>query len=147
MRLFVVRCVVCCWCAMCWCWCWCVTLTLHPSTHHVYPVCTFKTSPCVPALRPQVLPRAGVVPVHTGTFCMYNTGVFSVPHRTTRTHHDHNDTQHKPTTTHADTDRATERDRERQREIERDRERRQRESERKRDKTREDETRQEGKRR
>ena len=31
-------------------------------------VCTFKTSPCVPAPRPHVLPHAGVVPVHTGTF-------------------------------------------------------------------------------
>ena len=31
-------------------------------------VCGFKTSPCVPAPRAHVLPHAGVVPVHTGTF-------------------------------------------------------------------------------
>ena len=31
-------------------------------------VCRFKTSPCVPAPRPHVLPHAGVVPVHTETF-------------------------------------------------------------------------------
>ena len=31
-------------------------------------VCRFKTSPCVPAPRPHVIPHAGVVPVHTGTF-------------------------------------------------------------------------------
>ena len=31
-------------------------------------VCRFKTFSCVPAPRPHVLPHAGVVPVHTGTF-------------------------------------------------------------------------------
>ena len=33
-------------------------------------VCTFETSPCVPAPRPHEVTLAGVVPVHTGTFWM-----------------------------------------------------------------------------
>ena len=32
------------------------------------PVCTFKTSPCVPAPRAHVSTHVRVVPVHTGTF-------------------------------------------------------------------------------
>ena len=31
-------------------------------------VCTFKTSPCMPAPRAHVLQHVRVVPVHTGTF-------------------------------------------------------------------------------
>ena len=31
-------------------------------------VCTFKTSPCVPAPRAHVFQHVRVVPVHTGTF-------------------------------------------------------------------------------
>ena len=61
-----------------------------------------------------------------------HTGVFSVPHHTARTHHDHNDTHTRHNNNHHNITRRKE-----------DRERRQR----KRDKTREDETRQEGKRR
>ena len=32
------------------------------------PVCTIKTSPCMPAPRAHVLKHVRVVPVHTGTF-------------------------------------------------------------------------------
>ena len=99
---FVRLCVcVCCWCAMrgswhvCWCQCLCVTLTSHPQHHtnsspRVYvqnalTVCTFNTSPFVPAPRPQVLPHAGEVPVHTETFQMY-ARVFSACHTTPHAH-------------------------------------------------------------
>ena len=77
----VVRCVLCCWCAMCGCWrvCWCVlVLVCHadfplplslpsPSFPSPLSVRTFKTSLCVRAPRPQVLPHAGAVPVHMET--------------------------------------------------------------------------------
>ena len=50
-------------CMSLWSWCvravWCSTLKT--------PVCTFKTSPCVPAPHPHVVTLAGVVPAHTGT--------------------------------------------------------------------------------
>ena len=112
----VLCCVVC--CALCvllvcnvWvlvvcvlAWCWCVTLT--PSSHpslSVYVqnarVCAFKTFPCVLAPRPQVLPHAGVVPVHTGTFLNVHTGVFSVPCHTTP--HAHTTTTMTYTTQHS----------------------------------------------
>ena len=53
--VYVVVCVVCVVCVV-----WCDILEK--------PVCTFKTSPCVPAPRPHVVTLAGVMPVHTGTF-------------------------------------------------------------------------------
>ena len=95
-------------------------------------VCTFKTTPCVPAPRPHVS--------YMWAWCRYTRGrfecthgcfhmFFTVPHHTTPhtpiTHHDHQ-RHHDHITQHGD------RNRERQR---------------KRDKKREDETRQEGKRR
>ena len=42
---------------------WCVVWYAEKTS-----VCKFKTSPCVPAPRAHVLPHAGVVSVHTGTF-------------------------------------------------------------------------------
>ena len=106
-----------------WCWCWCVTLTL-PPTHpslRVYvqnaPVCTFKTSPCVPAPRPQVLPHAGVVPGTHGDVLNVHTG-FSACHTTPHAHTTTTTTyttQHSNNTQHH-TERETEKeDRERER--------------------------------
>ena len=58
---------MCVWCGVVWCG------TLKT------PVCTFKTSPCVPAPRPHVVTRAGVVPAHTGTFLnVHKEGVLNV---------------------------------------------------------------------
>ena len=50
-------------------WC-CVCVVVCGAAWHAEKtsVCRFKTSPCVPAPRAYVLPHAGVVPVHTGTF-------------------------------------------------------------------------------
>ena len=55
----VLCCVVCCVCGVVCGAAWYAEKTS---------VCRFKTSPCVPAPRAHVLPHAGVVPVHTGTF-------------------------------------------------------------------------------
>ena len=126
-----VRCALCvllvcnvCWC-VCWCWCWCGTLSspplplLAPCVRSKRPsVCTFKTSPCVPAPRPQVLPHAGAVPAHRETFLNVHTGFsacHSTPHAhtattTTYTTQHGNNTQH-----HGDRDRETD---SRQRETE-----------------------------
>ena len=96
------------------------------------PVCTFKASPCVPAPRAHVFQHVRVVPAYTGRFaCTHggvlnpHTGVFSVPHHTAHTHHDHNhshshnDTHHRPHQRHHmhshtqhHTETQTERDRE-----------------------------------
>ena len=38
------------------------------------PICTLKTSPCMPAQRAHVLKHVRVVPVHTGTFSTYIWG-------------------------------------------------------------------------
>ena len=54
------------------------------------PVCTFKTSPCMPSTRAHLEKHVRVVPVHTGTFLMH-TESFSVPHHT----------RHTPPTPHA----------------------------------------------
>ena len=99
------------------------------------PVCTSKTSPCVPAPHAHVFQHVRVVPVHTGTSWMYTRG-FSACHTTL---HAHTTTTTTYTTQHGNItrrqgQRETESDRERQRETERDRER-QRETER--DKTKE----------
>ena len=58
----VLCCVVCVWCGVVCDAAW------HPEKTSV---CIFKTSPCVPAPRAHVLPHAGVVQVHTGTFWIY----------------------------------------------------------------------------
>ena len=44
---------------------WCVSVVWHAAKTSV---CKFRTFPCVPAPRAHVLPHAGVVSVHTGTF-------------------------------------------------------------------------------
>ena len=54
------------------------------------PMCTFKTSPCVPAPRPHVETHVRVVQAYTGTFWM-DTRVFQrvtplTPHHTAHTH-------------------------------------------------------------
>ena len=113
-------------------------LHLHPLHTTPLTMCTCKTSPCVPAPRPQVLPLAGVVPVHTGTF--WNTGFsacHTTPHRThtprpqKHTHKRQQPPQHTET--------GTERDRERRKRKCREDERL--EKRRSRDKKREDEKR------
>ena len=70
------------------------------------PLCTFETSPCVPAPRPHALSHAGVVPVHTEVFLNVHTGTPHTPHNTDR-----------------ETQRDTERHRERQRETRKDKRR------------------------
>ena len=68
--LCVVCCVVLCLCCVVLC---CVVCVVCGAAWHAEKtsVCRFKTSPCVPAPRAHVLPHAGVVPVHTGTFWIY----------------------------------------------------------------------------
>ena len=127
----VVRCAFlrCALCVCCWCWCCSFVVvgvspplsfspppsppspfTLHHphSSLHVY---VQNAAPCAPAPRPQVLPHAGVVQVHTGTFLNVHTEVFqrATPHRTRtpRPHNTHNTTRQHHTET------GTERDRER----------------------------------
>ena len=55
---------------LCLCVVWCVVWCLRVYVQNAS-VCRFKTSPCVPAPRAHMLPHAGVVPVHTGTFGIY----------------------------------------------------------------------------
>ena len=94
-------------------------------------VCRFKTSPCVPAPRAHLLPHAGVVPVHTGTFLIYTRrrffgrthGFFTFFQRAaihTNTH-THTNTTPQHTTPHGDRER--DRDRQRRREGEKERRR------------------------
>ena len=57
----------------CACWCVCGVFVCGVECGAAWhaektSVCRFKTSPCVPAPRAHVLPHAGVVLVHTGTF-------------------------------------------------------------------------------
>ena len=63
LRVLLWRLLLCRVCVSLWSWSvrvvWCCTLKKKT-------VCTFKTSPCVPAPRPHVVTLAGVVPVHTG---------------------------------------------------------------------------------
>ena len=155
-----VFCVVCCAFVRC---ALCVLLVCHadhPSsspththTSRVYVqnaprrVAHSKRPPCVPAPRPkcsQVLPHAGVVPVHTGTFGMYTRGFQrATPHHTHRPRpqrHTHTTQQRQP---QQHTETGTDRDRERQSETEKeDRERKTEKVERQ-DKTRQDKTRRE----
>ena len=63
----VLCCVVCC-VVLCVCGVVCGAAWHAEKTSSV---CRFKTSPCVPAPRAHVLPHAGVVPVHRGTFSIY----------------------------------------------------------------------------
>ena len=62
-----LRCVVCVVCRVCGVY---VCVVVCGAAWHAEKtsVCRFKTSPCEPAPRAHVLPHAGVVPVHTGTF-------------------------------------------------------------------------------
>ena len=66
--------VVCGLCGVCGVVVWCETLkkTVCPLKH--VPICTLKTSPCMPAQRAHVLKHVRVVPVHTGTFSTYIWG-------------------------------------------------------------------------
>ena len=113
-------------------------LPLTPCTHHsavctfkTPPECTFKTYPCVPSPRQKVLPHAGVVQVHTGTFWMYTRSFQrATPHRT----HAPRPQRHKYKTQPPPPQQHTETGTERQRETERGREKRERD---KRCKTRE----------
>ena len=60
--------------SVCVVWCvWCLRVYVQNAS-----VCRFKTSPCVPAPRPHVLPHAGLVPVHTETFFIGKTCYFCV---------------------------------------------------------------------
>ena len=86
------------------------------------PVCTFKTSPCVPAPRPHVLHTVTFLKPHTGFSTFFaacrNTHKHTHEHTHTHTHHDHNDTHHttQHTTSHGDRERKRERQREKERE-------------------------------
>ena len=163
-NVWVLACVLMCWC---WCWCWCVTLTppLPPSppSHPSLPCLRSKRPPCVHSKRPRVYWHHARKCYHMRAWCLYTRGrfecthgVFSVPHHTARTDHDHNDihnnnTTTTTTTTHGETGTDRDRDRERQRETERDRERdrerRQRKkTEKERQKERQDKTRREKRR-
>ena len=66
------------------------------------PVCTFKTSPCVPATRPHVVTHVDVLPVvacthgdvlnaHTGVFQRGHPTHHTTTHYIAHTHHNHND--------------------------------------------------------
>ena len=71
----VLLCVVCrCGSLWSWLWSWCCVVW-HAEKPRVSiqnaPVCTFKTSPCVPAPRAHVFQHVRVVPAYTRTFCMY----------------------------------------------------------------------------
>ena len=126
-------------------------------------VCTFKTSPCVPAPRAHVEKHVDVVPVHTGTFWTYTRGgvsestygFFSVlcvshtkhtprppttPHRT-HTHHRHHMHSHTHKTQHNITNNITRRHRQRETEKE-GREREEKMKEERQDKTTEHKRRQ-----
>ena len=106
------------------------------------PVCTFKTSPCVPAPRAHVethvrgaRTHGDVLNVHTGTFLNPHTGFSTFVQRAAththtdkpNTHHDHqqhhdnNDTHH--TTQHTTSRGDRERERQRKRDRDRDRDR------------------------
>ena len=76
--LRVVLCVVV-LCGVCGVVCvvWCVARL---GTQKKTSVCRCKTSPCVPAPRAHVLPHVRVVPVHTGTFCIYTRRFFGRTH-------------------------------------------------------------------
>ena len=110
------------WCLW-WClWSWCVCVRCGVARSKRHPVCTFKTSPCVPAPRAHVETHVRVVPVYTGDVLKYTWGRFGRTHgvsqRVTHTH--------TPNTT--PTQRDTERDRERARKkTERRKEKRRRE--------------------
>ena len=102
-------------------------------------VCTFKTSPCVPAPRTHVSTCVRVVLVHTGT-CGVDTRAFQcVTHHTPHNNHtqQHHTQQHhtttQDTTHHNNTTTNTSR-KQRQTETERDRERRRRQKEKRREK-------------
>ena len=81
--LRVLLCVLCVlWCVWCVVVCVCCVLVCvelcvaRLGTQKKTSVCRFKTFPCVPAPPAHVLPHAGVVPVHTGTFWNLHTEVF-----------------------------------------------------------------------
>ena len=75
----VVLCVVCCVLCVCCVVCGVVCgAAWHAEKTSVY---RFKTSPSVPAPRAHVLPYAGVVTVHTGTFLNLHTEVFGTDTR------------------------------------------------------------------
>ena len=56
-------------------------------------VCTFKTSPCVPAPRAHVSTHVRVVPLHTGTFWIYTVRFFLRATPQTPTPHTHHNTR------------------------------------------------------
>ena len=108
--LCVVRCV-CCWCAV---WVLACVLTSSPlpplspcvrskrTPSPLLPVCTFKTSPCVPAPHPHVFTHVDVVLVHTGTFWLhtlfFQRATPDTPHHTTP--HTHIYPNHNPNRSH-----------------------------------------------
>ena len=66
-----LSCVVCSgvvWCGVVWCVCVVVVLWRCGVSIQNVPVCTFKTSPCVPATRAHVETHVRVVLVHTEAF-------------------------------------------------------------------------------
>ena len=108
---------------------------LRVSTQHVT-VCTFRTSPCVPAPRAHVLKHVCAWCPHSrrrferahGDVLSGHTGFSSVSHTTHRTHTPQHKTKHNTTTRpqhHTETDRERMRERDRE-----DRERRQRQRQR-----------------
>ena len=69
------------WCCVLWCCVVCVVWCVaRLGTQKKPSVCRCKTSPCVPAPRAHVLPHVRVVPVHTGTFCIYTRRFFGRTH-------------------------------------------------------------------
>ncbi len=115
------------------------------------PVCTFKTSPCVPAPRAHVETHVRVMPATRGRFGR-TYGVFTVPHNTNHTtHHTAHTPQHKTrhnTSTRPQHHMEIERDRDRERQrkktgTEREKRRRQRRDKRREDRRRQNKTRQE----
>ena len=130
-------------------------------------VCTFHTSPCVPAPRAHVETRVGVVPIHTGDFLDVPTEAFLNPHTGfslffsvpqhaqthTNTHTKH--TPRPPTTPrpqrhthtpHNTTHNVTQRQTEKERQRKRDKTRQDKTSEDERGKTRQEKRREEKRR-
>ena len=113
------------------------------------PVCTFKTSPCMPAPRTCDSTCARGAGIH-GNVLDGHTGFFSVSHHTPHhtPHRTHHNTRHNTTQQHDHNTTRRERQRQRETETERDRDRKRRQGQRekkrrqRRDKRREDKRRQ-----
>ena len=122
-------------------------------------VCTFKTSPCVPAPRPHAEKHVRVLPAYTGTFLNLHTEAFRVytrgfqrdtahttphditphTHTTTHTHHQHTETETEKEDRERRQRKKTEREKRREKREERRKEKRRKEKRREDEDEKEDE--------